>query len=388
MPTPNRMSPYHFFSYFRALIVVTLLSFCGSGVSRGQGPAPPLDERKNIMDVVRRYGQDHHSSQATPPRQSVEQPASSAASPEGEQKNYHFHIVASLYDQKFDKLEQAAREARIGKARFQGGVWKLWEFYDAVDTPYMRQKATQGDWTAYFANLNKWMSAYPESPTPQVALAMGYINYAWKARGYGYSDTVDDASWDLFAKRIAKAKSTLIQAYQLKEKCPYWYEAMQAVAIAEGWDKSQARELLEQAVVFEPGYYHYYREYANFLLPKWYGEEGELEAFAEEASNRVDGQEGLFLYFEIASVGTCQCDSDKGTLSRLSWPKIKQGYAALDKLYGLTSLKNNRFAYMAYAADDRPAARQAFLLIGDGFDPSVWKSKHSFETAKAWASSP
>jgi len=220
-------------------------------------------------------------------------------------------MAASLYEQKFDKLEQAAREARVGKARFQGGVWKLWEFYDAVDTPYMRQNATEVDWTAYFASLNKWISAYPESPTPQVALAMGYINYAWKARGHGYSYTFDDASRDLFAERIAKAKFTLMQAYRLKEKCPHWYEVMQSVAIAEGWEKSQARELLEKAVAFEPGYYHYYREYANFILPKWYGEEAEVEAFAEEVSNRVGGQEGVFLYFEIASVGTCQCDSAK-----------------------------------------------------------------------------
>ncbi len=340
------------------------------------------------MEIVHRYGQDRRPTQATPPKQSIEEPAGAVASPEAQESSYRFQMAAALFEQRFDNLEQAAREARTGKARFQGGIWKLWTFYEAVETPYMRQKATEADWTAYFASLNKWISAYPESPTPQVALAMGYINYAWKARGHGYSDTVDDTSWDLLAVRVAKAKSALIQASRLKEKCPNWYEAMQSVAIAEGWEKSQARELLEQAVAFEPGYYHYYREYANFLLPKWYGDEGEVEAFAEEVSNRVGGQDGLFLYFEIASVGTCQCDSGRGTLSNLSWPKIKQGYAALNKLYGLTSLKNNRYAYMAYAADDRPAAKQVFPLIGDGFDPSVWRSKDSFEAARAWATTP
>ncbi len=384
----DRMPSFHFFFSLKAFLLVTLLSLCFAGVSRGQGPAAPLDGRNNIMEIVRHYGQHRHLGQVTPPKQSIEQPAGAVASPEAQESGYRFQMAAALFEQRFDNLEQAAREARISKARLQDGVWKLWVFYDAVAMPYMRHKATEDDWTAYFASLNKWISEYPESPTPQVALAMGYINYAWKARGHGYSDTVDDASWDLLAVRVAKAKSALIQASRLKEKCPYWYEVMQSVAIAEGWEKSQARELLEQAVAFEPGYYHYYREYANFLLPKWYGEEGEIGAFAEEVSNRVGGQQGLFLYFEIASVGTCQCDSDKGNLSNLSWQKIKQGYAALDKLYGLTNLKNNRFAYMAYTADDRPAAKQVFSLIGDGFDPSVWRSKDSFEAAKAWATSP
>ncbi len=81
---------------------------------------------------------------------------------------------------------------------------------------------------------------------------------------------------------------------------------MQQLAIAQGWNRSQARQLLDQAVAFEPDYYHYYREHANYLLPKWYGEPGEAEAFAEEASNKVGGQEGKFVYFEIASLIMCQ----------------------------------------------------------------------------------
>ena len=180
----------------------------------------------------------------------------------------------------------------------------------------------------------------------------------------------------------------LIKAAQLKEKDPFWFEAMQTVALAQGWDEAQARELLDQAVASEPGYYHYYREHANFLLPKWYGQEGEVATFAEEVSNRVGGQEGLFLYFEIASVGVCQCQDDKASLSNLSWPKIKQGYVALEKLYGLTNLNNNRFAYMAYSADDKAAAQLALSRIGENIDPSVWRNRMTFQAAKAWATRP
>jgi len=80
----------------------------------------------------------------------------------------------------------------------------------------------------------------------------------------------------------------------LKAKCPHWYVVLQSVARTQGWEKAHVRALFEKAVSFEPDYYHYYREYALYLLPKWYGEEGEAEAFAEEVSTRVGGKQGGF----------------------------------------------------------------------------------------------
>ena len=114
----------------------------------------------------------------------------------------------------------------------------------------------------------------------------------------------------------------------LKEKCPYWYEAMQVVALNEGWDKPQARKLFDQAAAFEPTYYHFYREYANYLLPKWYGEEGETRLFfAEEVSSRLTPPDASVV-FEIASLLACQCDKERDSLAGMSWPRVKQGFRA------------------------------------------------------------
>jgi len=352
-------------------------------------PEDRSNKKLDISEIVRQYGRVSRQTPtaATPAKPTVRLANSSALSAASE-NDYWFQMASALVEKRFDDLEKAAREARTGKARLPGGVWKLYKFYDAVEMPYKRQNATAAEWTAYFATLKDWIAAYPESPTPRIALGEGYISYAWAARGHGYADSVSEGGWNLFNERVSKAQEMLIKAAQLKEKDPFWFEAMQTVALAQGWDKAQARELLDQAVASEPGYYHYYREHANFLLPKWYGQEGEVATFAEEVSNRVGGQEGLFLYFEIASVGVCQCQDDKASLSNLSWPKIKQGYVALEKLYGLTNLKNNRFAYMAYSADDKAAAQLALSRIGENIDPSVWRNRMTFQAAKAWATRP
>jgi hypothetical protein len=121
------------------------------------------------------------------------------------------------------------------------------------------------------------------------------------------------------------------------------------------------------------------------LQTKWYGDEGELESFAKEASDRVGGPKGDILYFEITSLKACQCDAPKDVLQNMSWPRIKSGYAALEQMYGASSMKRNRFASMAVKAGDKEAAREAIVAIGTEWDKDVWLSSEKFESAKNWA---
>jgi hypothetical protein len=159
------------------------------------------------------------------------------------------------------------------------------------------------------------------------------------------------------------------------------------VALAQGWDKVATRELLARASAFEPAYYHYYREYANFLLPKWYGDEGEVEAFADELLKQPDTPDNAVTYFEVASLIVCPCTSDhnRTDLGGLSWPEIKKGYATLGQNYGISNRKRNRFAYMATLAKDKSAAHEAFAQIGANRDTTVWASNEFFERVKSWA---
>jgi hypothetical protein len=300
---------------------------------------------------------------------------------------YERQIQHSFNLRDFNRLEKEAHDARGGKVRFSGGIWELSSFYLGVTKLADREPSTEASWTAHLTTAKVWASAMPESVTAQLALAESYVNYAWFARGSGYADSVTDEGWKSFQDRIEIANSILLKTARLKEKCPFWYEVMQHVALAQGWDKSLARELMEQAVQFEPDYYAYYREFAYYLEPKWYGAKGEADAFAEEISNRVGGKEGAFLYFEIASLLTCQCGQDPTHMKYLSWPKIKEGYAALDELYGLSNLKRNRYAYMASRVGDKAATREAIAEIGDNWVQETWYSHDRYQAVAAWAES-
>jgi hypothetical protein len=113
------------------------------------------------------------------------------------------------------------------------------------------------------------------------------------------------------------------------------------IALAQGWDRQRTRQLFEQALAHEPGYYHAFREYATYLLPKWYGEVGEAEEVAQELYRRVGGKEGPFLYFEVAPVIGCDCAGADARLQKMSWEKVKEGFAALEELYGANSRDKN-----------------------------------------------
>jgi hypothetical protein len=59
---------------------------------------------------------------------------------------------------------------------------------------------------------------------------------------------------------------------------------MQNISRAEAWSKSDEKELFDQAISFEPGFYYFYQNHAEFLLPKWYGAHGETQAFVNDVT--------------------------------------------------------------------------------------------------------
>jgi hypothetical protein len=79
-------------------------------------------------------------------------------------------------------------------------------------------------------------------------------------------------------------------------------------------------------------------------------------AFANSISQQIGGEEGSFVYFEIATVLNCTPCGNAGSPTNLSWPKIKEGYAALERLYCTSNLKLNRFAFLTVKFRDKSAA--------------------------------
>jgi hypothetical protein len=289
--------------------------------------------------------------------------------------------VRTLFNQEnFSQLDEIAEAARSQKQRFLGGGWKLKAFYNALRGPGSLT-STDDVWNAHIERLGRWIAASPSSSAPRVALAGSYIRFAWKARGNGVAGTVTPEGWKLLSERLEKACDTLDDAKSISAADPQWYWEMETVALAKDCGRDTAEKVAGDASSVEPGYFYNYIQYMNYLLPKWHGQPGDSEDFLKSTSDRIGGAEGDFVYFQ-AAMGL-NCCRRKAQMPNLSWDRVKQGFAALEKLYGSTNEQLNAFAFMAVRQGDSETARELFARIGDNWDENVWSSKDRFERSKA-----
>ncbi len=292
-----------------------------------------------------------------------------------------------LFSENFDGLDAMADGLRASKAHLADGVWHLCLFYSIIcDLP--RRTSVEADWKARLELLKRWINAKPNSITARVALAQFYIGYAWDARGCGYADTVSDEGWKLFHERIRQSKQVLMNATRLSQKCPMWWDNMQTVALAEGWELAEYDEVFNAAIAHEPGNIGSYNNKAHYLLPRWHGkEEGEWQRFATDACNKLGGETGDIMY---ARIGWAAHESgiydDFLKDSKYSWPRMKKGMEDIIRQYPNSLSAPSELACLATQAKDRECARLMFERIGSKVDYSVWEDdKARFLRARTWA---
>jgi hypothetical protein len=290
-------------------------------------------------------------------------------------------LEADLVAEKFDELDQTADQLRRDRTRVPGGDWKLVLFYNALDRPLLNDK----DSVDHLEHLRHWMTARPDSISARIALARSLHRWAWVARGNGLANTVTPEGWSLFNQRSQESLAVLEGSEKLGVADPVWYLQMMSAGVALAWDNARMKSLFDRGVAVEPDFFYLYLNYANYLLPKWYGKLGDSAAFAKESADSIGGDAGDILYFRIAAVLVKPGDGDF-PVSQLDWQRILRGYAALNQAYGTTNHHVNQLAFMAYKFRDRDVARQQFALIGNRWSLGVWRNKMFFDRARDWSS--
>jgi hypothetical protein len=293
-------------------------------------------------------------------------------------RDFRVSLLGLFNSGRYADLDTLAQQLQQQRSRFKGGTWRLHVLFGTLSSPGSAT-ATDAAWKAQIAKLEQWAQSSPASPTPRIALAQTYLRFAWKARGHGYSNTVTMQGWALFRERVQSARSTLEQSAAVADSSPHWYLEMQGAALDQQWDRAAFDALAERALAHEPGYYYFAVSESNYLLPKWYGKSGDTETYAAEVADRIGGDEGDAVYFQIAAAINC-CNRTQAPA--LSWPRVQRGFAAIESLYGSTNHQRNVMAFLAVRNGDSATAQQMFARIGNDWSESVWKSKAAFDTAR------
>ncbi len=287
-----------------------------------------------------------------------------------------------LYNnRKFQELETWASEARDGKLKFANGTWKITHFYDSLKC---REDEPESMWQLHEQIHQDWEKKFPDSITARVGHADFLTSYAWNARGTGYSNEVTEEGWRLFHERIEAARITLDKAKKLPKKCPVWWQVQMKVALGQSWSKADFAKLFEEAKAFEPQYFPYDLAQAKFLMPRWYGDEGDWEAAALKEIERPSGL-GLEGYARVI------CDQrgyydEIFNETKASWRKTRQGFELMRKSYPDSAEVLNAYCRLACIAEDRVLAKDLFAQIGDKVILYCWGGERKrFTQMKRWA---
>jgi hypothetical protein len=136
-----------------------------------------------------------------------------------------------------------------------------------------------------------------------------------------------------------------------------WYEGLE-LALFQGWPPRDVLLDYQEAKRSEPEFWHCDGRIAEFLLPRWYGKEGDWERLAESEIQRSDG-----LGVEGYARTVWEMSSSYKNIFRESlaqWALVKEGYVAMNEKYGACRKLVNQLALLAVLAGDRPAALEHF----------------------------
>jgi len=277
----------------------------------------------------------------------------------------------------YEWLEGEARRLGESKDRLPGGYWKLRVLYQSIEG-LVDRVASDDIWQKHIANVETWIKEHPAAAMPRIILADLWRSYAWKARGTGYANTVEPEGWKTFDQRLDKTIEILGEAANLEGESPEWYLTALLAARGRGHDREAFEKLFEQSIRLEPTYYYLYQAKAGYLLPQWYGERGEWERFAEEASNRVGGEQGDIILFTVYTFQMSNSSSDFMNTRQAIAPRLLAGFRAIDKLYGSSPQRLNEACLISFFAGDNEIPAELMKRIGNNYDLTVWKDDSNF----------
>lgn len=298
----------------------------------------------------------------------------------------------AFIDENFSKLEEMAQGYRTRKTRTPSGVWHLSLFYSGIndvldDARRSPAPVREAKMASHERRARRWAERYPGSPAAHSVNGLALLARAWSHRGSGYAHSVPPEAWAPFYRHLGLARAYLEEHKTVAAVDPRWYEAMLAIARAQGRDRDEYDKLLDEALEREPLYYQTYFEALENLLPKWHGDVQEIERFARDAVNRTAAQEGRGMYARIYWFASqTEFGNELFSESRAVWPQMKDGFDDVVARYPDPWNLNN-FAKFACLAGDKAKTKELLSRIGADVVREAWQPALLLQQCAAWSAS-
>jgi hypothetical protein len=258
-----------------------------------------------------------------------------------------------------------------------GEVFDAWEaFFDAVP------KNSKEHFEFYLSleptMLQNWASA------PELYMLKGwfYADYAWQARGSGWSDSVTAKGWEGFEQRLAIAEKALDKAWKLDPTDARTARHMLTVELGQGRGRQEMEKWFERAMVLNTNYYDACHAKLYYLEPKWYGSQEDMLEFASEClrSEKWGGNVPLIVLDAHEGIVSYLDKSERPGYWKRSevWGDVKQAFDKFFRLNPDASGWHHNYALYAYRAEQWDELNRQLKLLGP-VNYSYFGGKEAFD---------
>jgi hypothetical protein len=275
-----------------------------------------------------------------------------------------------------DDLSQRFAQARTEMKQRPSGDFELEAMYSAATTaPYQGKNGIEDR----IGFLKEWSTAKPEDPTPLIILARLYVRWGWEARGSGFVGTVSAEGYRLFEERLKQGAKYAQAAEKLQPKDPELYRTLVDLGKGLGAKREHVDRWVEAGRNICPNYFPLYEATVEYLLPRWHGEPGDCERFAEAICTAVGGDDGLEAYARIAMQTNCY-DHDMLYTSEYDPQKIAAGSEIMGKRFPQARSILHFAALVAWKSQNQALA-QSYLGRLRKMKPEMrhWGSQRRYE---------
>jgi tetratricopeptide (TPR) repeat protein len=231
-----------------------------------------------------------------------------------------------------------------------------------------------------------WETNEPDSYVPLLAKGVFYIDYAWDARGSGWAGSVSEEGRQKMRERMQVAENALTKALELYADDPRIAEKLIWVAIGLRQDRDQMEKWFQMAIHADPAYFPAYDQKLRYLMPEWYGDPARRDMFGFARACAANPPEGsrvaLILLNAHAEKARFGDRPDKNWTEYYQdpevWKEIKQLYKQFLQEHPDSVVDRNKYAKLAFYAQDYEEAVRQFKIIGTDIDKETWGSEQYF----------
>ncbi len=299
-----------------------------------------------------------------------------------EQREFAERLRSALEAEDYDELDRLANEAILQNELDRSRRSPAMTAYFALGDP---ESASDENWQAWVAGLQKWLDAKPKSPAAHVMLANAHNGYGWFLRGSALAMETTQQQFQGLNDQLVQADELLAAAEKLGNPSAVSYAIWMSVSLGLNKPHAEILGLWEKGLEVGPELSLLHQAAVRAFLPRWGGRTGDVVKLADRARAKLDPELGLFCYGLIAESYLVNETAAGLAQEGFDLEVVDESAQFMLRSYPESRVSHNLAAVVAVARANHAAAADRMRLIAGGANEQMWAGRGIYERFCRWS---